>query len=395
MERKDNQGRILKTGEYQREDGRYQFSKMMHGKRYTLYDKNLNLLREKELTLLSQLSLKENKINNIGYTVDSYTEYWFETYGWQGRKPTTVQLYKNSYNHHLKDKIGSICLSNLRRYHLQSAFNQLVNQGLKSSTLEVTKYCINNIFNMAVDEGLIDRNPARGLVLPKEQKRCREALEKEDLNNFFDFIQEDNFYSFYVPFFKVLFFTGMRVGECCALTWDDIDLKNRVIHITKNQLRFHHTIYIGSPKSKASFRTIPMNDIVYECLCGFYKNREKKENCVSLPILSDTGRECGFVSGFLFFSTRNKVLTESTVRQVINHVIKKMNKKNGKTTVKEFVPHQSRHTFTSLAYEAGIDVKYTSLILGHSNINITMDQYTHLSEKFNQTQREKFCRLGL
>lgn len=387
MKRTDRNGIILRTGEYQRKDGRYQFSVMRDGKRYTLYDNNLNLLRIKSKKLMSELISVKKKQNCEGYTIDTYAEYWFNVYGHQGRKPTTLQLYKNKYKCHLKNQLGDIPLEDVKRQDIQKVFNDLINMGLKSSTIEITKHCLNNILETAEDEGHIKRNPVKGIMLPKEPKNKREAVEKGNLKLFLDFIHHDSFYSFYEPFFIVLFYTGMRIGECCALTWDDIDLKNRIIYINKTQIRLDGKIYIGSPKSQSSYREIPMNDIVYECLSDMKKNNNSRH---FLPVINDTGRECRLVSEFLFFSTRNKILTESTVRQAIKHIVKKENNK-----LKEFVPHQSRHTFTSLAYEAGIDVKYTSMILGHSSIKITLDQYTHLSEEFNKKQKETFRKLGL
>lgn len=394
MKRKDKKGRILRTGEYQRKDGRYQFSKMKDKKRYTIYDRDLNSLREKEILLMQEISNGIKTESTIYPTLDTYAQYWFETYGMQGRKPSTIQLYKNSYNKHLRDKIGNIPINELKRYDLQSAFNNLLAKGLKSSTVEIIKYCIHNILEMAVDEEFINRNPARGIILPKEPKKYREALKKEDLKQFFDFLSKDKFYSFYEPFFQVLFFTGMRVGECCALTWEDVDFENRTIRVNKTQIRLNKEIYIGTPKSRSSFRVVPMNDIVYKSLCRLYKKRggERDVSKSSLQYISDTGRICGIVSDFLFFSTRNRILTESTVRQIIIHItLKKTNMKK----INKFVPHQSRHTFASLAYEAGLDVKYTSLILGHSSINTTMDSYTHLSETFINKQGMGFYKLKI
>lgn len=394
MKRKDKKGRILRTGEYQRKDGRYQFSKMKDKKRYTIYDSDLNSLREKEIVLMQEIS-NGIKIESTVYpTLDTYARYWFETYGMQGRKPSTIQLYKNNYNKHLRDKIGNIPINELKRYDLQSAFNNLLAKGLKSCTVEVIKYCIHNILEMAVNEEYINRNPARGIILPKEPKKYREALEKEELKQFFDFLGKDKFYSIYEPFFQVLFFTGMRVGECCALTWEDVDFENRTIRVNKSQIRLNKKIYIGTPKSRSSFRVVPMNDIVYKSLYRLNKKKsvERDISKNSLPYISDTGRISGMVSDFLFFSSRNRILTESTVRQIIIHITAK---KVNMDKIHKFVPHQSRHTFASLAYEAGLDVKYTSLILGHSSINTTMDRYTHLSENFESGQMQKLNKLGI
>lgn len=402
MERKDKNGNILKTGEYQRPDGLYQFTKMKNKKRYILYSNTLSSLREKESALLAIIAMQSPKNSTLDLSLNDYVQYWFETYGRQGRKPSTLQLYKNTYDYYLRSKIGSIPLKDLKRYDLQLIFNNLMDKGLKPGTLGVVRHCINNILETAVSEEIIYRNPLKGMILPKENKKHRTALGKEQLNAFLEFLRNDSFYSFYEPFFLTLFFTGMRVGECCALTWEDIDFESRLISVNKSQLRLNNNIYVGSPKSKSSFRKIPMNDIVYSSLLGLLrKTHEISENektdrkefvkSQSLIYINDTGRECGTVSGFLFFSTRHRILTESTVRQIICHISKKSG--NG-VSVERFVPHQSRHTFTSMAYEAGIDVKYTSLILGHSSINTTIDEYTHLSEEFSVNQSNVLRKLG-
>ncbi|MCQ2533832.1 MAG: site-specific integrase [Clostridia bacterium] len=401
--RKDSKGRVLKPNESQRPDGRYQFSKMINGKRYTIYDMDIVELRKKELELLNSIEDGSVKARQKKYTVDSYAEYWFSKYAKRGRKISTASRYEYAYKHYLSSKIGYIKLVDLNNAQVQDAVNDIIDKGLSYTTINMAVISIYEIMETAIDEELILRNPARNIVVPEREYKEKEALSKEDIDLFFTALNNDPHHSFYAPMYTVLFNTGMRISELCALTWEDIDYKNHTISITKNQYYINEdgkkNFYISTPKTKTSIRVIPMNEAVEKAL----KSQKKLYNKAgiilpSLPQIDASGREIGRIHGFIFFSTEYKFMRQTTAYTVIDDVIKKYNaqaEKNHTKKLKHFSPHQARHTFTSLAYEAGIDVKYTSEILGHASTKITMDRYTHLSEENKKTQVEKINRINI
>lgn len=179
-----------------------------------------------------------------------------------------------------------------------------------------------------------------------------------------------------------------------ALTWDDVNFKENTITINKTVNRYRKADYgftmaVASPKSKTSVRNIPMNSVVKSTLLKL-----KMQNYLSqakLPYVDDSGHTRGEVSGFLFTNTIGNAWSEPCFLKLINRIVEKYNmeaKEKGAEQIKEFCPHMARHTYTSLAYSAGADVKIVSQILGHASTSVTMDVYTHLTEDKKRQQEE-------
>jgi len=154
----------------------------------------------------------------------------------------------------------------------------------------------------------------------------------------------------------ILMQTGARIGELCALQWKDINLKERYIDINKTVQRLtapnkKSQVVIGSPKSATSKRKVPITDLLYEIL-------EKEENKKELYIVS---------------INENKVTEPRTFRREYTKYLEKIN-------LRYLHPHALRHCFASNLINSGVNVKYASQILGHSNSGITLDVYTHTTQ---------------
>lgn len=137
---------------------------------------------------------------------------------------------------------------------------------------------------------------------------------------------------------------------------------------------------VASPKSKTSVRTITMNSIVKTTLLKL--KMQNRTSSVALPYLDDSGHIRKQITGFVFLNSVGNVWSEPSFRELINRIVKRYNRdaeKNNKEQIKNFCPHMARHTYTSLAYSAGADVKIVSEILGHASTSVTLDTYTHLT----------------
>lgn len=183
-----------------------------------------------------------------------------------------------------------------------------------------------------------------------------------------------------------------------ALTWDDIDFKQNTITIDKTLNRYRKADYgftmgIASPKSKTSNRIIYMNSVVKTTLLKL-KMTSVTVKGTSLPYVDDSGHKRGEISSFVFYNSIGHVWNEPSFRELIKRIITKINReaeKNGTMQIENFCPHMARHTYTSLAYSAGADVKIVSQILGHASTSITLDTYTHLTED-KQKEQENVAR---
>ena len=163
--------------------------------------------------------------------------------------------------------------------------------------------------------------------------------------------------------------TGLRIGEICALAWEDIDIENQIIHVRHTVARIKSTdfsegnsskLIIDAPKTKASNRDIPIPSVLLPIL---------KSNCTAVSskyVVSDTK---DFVSPRTYEYRYHRLLEKCGIESVNYHVL--------------------RHTFATRCIEAGVDVKSLSEILGHSNVSITLNTYVHSSMEMKRTQLEK------
>lgn len=162
--------------------------------------------------------------------------------------------------------------------------------------------------------------------------------------------------------------TGLRIGEICALTWKDIDLTERIIHVRATVSRVKASpeseqqtkLIIDKPKTKTSLRDIPISTKLYPIL------QAMKEKATSAYVASDN---CSFVSLRTYEYRFHKLLERCQLRSVNYHVL--------------------RHTFATRCIEVGVDVKTLSELLGHADVSITMNTYVHSSMELKRRQMEK------
>lgn len=393
--RKDAKGRNLKTGEYYNSKTHtYQFRVMKYGKRYTITAKSLTELRKKENELLVSVDRGNVLVNrNNKMALDDYFDFWLETFAKSGRKATTCTNYKSYYSTYIRGELGRKAISKITKVDCQLVFNKMIGEGRKHSTMTNLKSCLNKVFECAIEDGILARNPVKNIELPQTESNAREAISEEQITLFMSYVKESPRYKRYYPLFVVLFNSGMRIGELSGLTWDDIDFKEETISINKTMNRYRKkdygfTMALGSPKSKTSVRTIIMNEVVKTALRT--QRFLNVPSDVEIPYLDDTGRVTRQVSNFVFFNSNGNVWCEPTIREVIRNIVTAQNKEvegTDKPVLLPFCPHMVRHTFTSVAYSAGADVKVVSGILGHASTAITLDRYTHLTEEKKKEQK--------
>ena len=178
-----------------------------------------------------------------------------------------------------------------------------------------------------------------------------------------------------------------------ALTWDAVDFKKNVISVDKTVNRYRKADYgftmaVASPKSETSDRTIPMNNTVKMTLLELRMRSGVSD--VRLPYVDDAGRIQSYISGFVFLNSIGNVWSEPSFLSLIKRITVQLNKEaavRGTEQIEDFCPHMARHTYTSLAYSAGADIKAVSEILGHASTSVTLDTYTHLTEEKKKQQK--------
>ena len=237
---------------------------------------------------------------------------------------------------------------------------------------------------MAVDDEMIYRNPFQfqlsTVVINDSTKR--EALSPADEKRFLEFVKEDKTFSRYYDGMFILFNTGLRISEFCGLTKRDIDFDRGVIHVDHQLQRTNNMEYVvESTKTTCGTRRIPMSEEVREAFERVVANREKvkKEAMV------------GGHSGFLFLDKDKKPMIAQHWQQFFKRAVQKYNSTHP-LQLPSVSPHICRHTYCSKMARAGMNPKALQYLMGHAEISVTMNVYTHLGE---DDAREEMIKIGL
>ena len=308
------------------------------------------------------LSVEENGFTDHSSkpTFKEVADLWLESYE-TTVKPTTYQNTKNYLEalieHHFKDvRIESVSVAMMQKIVID----------LSKKYVAYLNYLsiVNRVFKYAMHLDIIQTNPVDRIIRPKQQEARKEkiALTKEELNQFLKLAKEDAKPVLYVAW-HTLAYTGLRRGELLGLEWSDIDFKNKTISINRTLVSINGRLSVQSPKTKRSTRTISLDDSTVQVLKNwkleqkktFFKNGIKSRNIV----ITNT------VGGYFDFGN---------FRDDLQTFI-------SKHKLKQFSVHSLRHTHASLLFEAGIEPKTISDRLGHSNIQTTLDMYTHLNDR--------------
>ena len=380
-----------------RKDGLYMGRFKYQNETYTIYGKNVKKL-EKELSELRYEVEHGLKGKGDNMTLNAWFDVWLHDFKSKTVRESTMVRYSDQYNQYIKKELGLRRLSQIKPIMLQRHFNQMAAVDYSTKTIADTYNVLHSMFKLALQNNIIFRNPCDAVILPKTKEKDRRVLtideQKEVLEHSKGRICE--------PLVRVALGTGMRAGELQGLTWDDIDFKNREIHVNKTLVyirdRANGKYYFKfqSPKTKSGSRTIPMQEDVYQAL------KRQRVQAKEMQIhATNWNQEPGF-ENLVFLNVTGRPRQGMDFRNDLDRIEKAINKdrkKQAKEQGKEFEPiphfhpHSLRHTFATRCFEAGIDAKTVQNYLGHASIAITMDLYTHVTEDKARAEMEKLNQL--
>lgn len=401
--RKDSKGRVLHKGEtYRSEGGLYRFTYSdAYGKRMSVYSKDLKQLREKEKNILRNqldgLDIYAMGKSNINSVFDRYISIKTEL------RSSTKSNYIYTYNQYVRDGFGKKKIANIKYSDVLIFYRLLINTGLGISTVENVHTVLHPTFQLAVRDQIIRNNPTDGVMaeLKKTTKKntgIRRALTYEQTKCFLEYLE----YSEYVRWknlFTVMFGTGCRVGEIIGLRWKDIDLKEKIININHGityyprvDNSFKCEYEVSLPKTEKGIRIIPMLDEVYNAL----EDEKKYQEC--------TGEKCEFsidgMDGFIFYNRYHSIHNPASINRAIKRIVDRYNadevlkakrEKRSSVLLPRFSCHITRHTFCSRLCENETNVKVIQEVMGHKDIQTTLDIYAEISK---QKKREVFEQLN-
>ena len=364
--RKDKKGRILKSGESQRSDLTYQYRYVdLNGERRYAYAKTLAELREKEKDIQKDLDDGIDYSSGEMTVIDLVSRYLNLK---RGLKENSRRAYSTTLNKIANDPFGQKQIKNVKLSEAKTWLVKLHDSGMKRNTIGIFQNLLRPAFEMAVDDDLIRKNPFKfrlSDIIPNDAY-IREALTKAQQEQYLAFIQEygsDNYYDDIV----ILLGTGLRVSELYGITISDIDFERRCVYIQRQLCRTADKPYfIETPKTKAGIRTIPMSETVFLAFKRVIQNRKTK----GIEKMID-----GHI-GFVFLDKSGMPKVGMHLENYMRNMHRKYLKLYGRA-LPSITPHVLRHTFCTNMQRAGIDVKSLQYLMGHSNVSVTLDIYTH------------------
>ena len=341
--------------------------------RKSLYGKTRQEVSAKMTDLLNNLQ-KGIITNPTEMTLAEWLDFYMLEYKKLYVKPTTYNNYTVKVKNHIKPAIGHYKLKALRQDIIQKFVNSLSGKGLAPSTVIDIFKVLSNALETAVDDGLIVRNVANRVKLPKTTKPQITVLTQEQQNAFVE--QAKVTYMGVVYIFDLC--TGMRLGELLGLKWQDIDFEQNQLHIRRilrkvkdpDNADEHWHLEFGTPKTLSSERTIPLNDTAIKVLADVWEQQEKNKEKAS----------SAYEDNDLVFCTQlGRPLDPNNIRRTCYSICAKIG-------VSNIHPHCLRHTFATRGAENNVDVRVMQKFLGHATIKETADTYTHVLNDLKQSE---------
>lgn len=393
--RKDKKGRLLRPGESQRKDGRYQFTRYVNGKRMVFYSWKLEArdripsgkhgcqsLREKEEQLTSDLRDGIRPGPGLSMTVAQLLDRFDQQRAIE--RDSTEQAIHCDEQIIKKTRFSAYRVSEFYRSDAKIMLKELQNKYHYSyGTIRALHSILRRAFQILVDDDLIRKNPfdfSTAEVVVNDSK-AKVALTKEQEKEYLDFVRHGYCHGKYYPAIYLLFHTGIRVGELSALTLSDIHWDEGYLDINKQAVKIRNRpIYIDVPKSSNGVRHIPLTEGTRQALKDIVNARTKIDD-EAVVCSKDGSKE---YRGFLFTARVNDpdhtIVCKNSASwglifyRIYDKFMKYHNYKPG--DFPPVHPHITRHTFSTLRGSL-LPAKVHMQIMGHSNLNITYRVYTH------------------
>lgn len=358
------------------------------------------------------------KINEMSYS--DFLDYWLDNHCKINLKYHTIEAYSNIVKTHLKPNLGFYKLSQITKTTLQDFLNKIyVEKAYSKNFLNNIRKVLKCSFNYAVDNEYVKINSAANLKLPKYDEPPKDVAHiftTEEINTILDRFKKNHciYYAFLTAYC-----TGLRIAEVFALTWDDIDFKNKTISVNKNILKKNQaggtkgrhlsgnstTVwYFGTCKTQTSYRTVPIGDTLLKALKEY-----KEEQQIHKLNYGDTYMKHYKKNVINPYNNKTEIKIVNAYAEIdvalpeVNFVFVKNNGVYEGTDSTKYpfkvihyelgIPcrfHDFRDTHATKLIESGADIKAVSKRLGHRNIDITYNIYVRVTEKMENETANKF-----
>lgn len=310
--------------------------------------------------------------HNGDYTVADWCRLWFETYSKPNIRYNTAKSYENIIEQHIIPAIGAVKIKQLTSIHVQRMYNEAKTNGrvqrfdkqrdpaLSNGFVRRIHMVLHGALQQAVKERIIPYNPCDNCRIPPKEKKEMSIIPPERVGVY---LQEAEKYGV-LPMFMLELTSGLRRGELLALLWDDLDVKNCIISVSKQVTRSDGDLVVTEPKTKNSVRKVAVPKQTMEMLVR--EHEQHPDN----PILFPSPRTGGYWSPDALSRVNKKLLKAAGIDEKVRF-------------------HDLRHTYATLAIANGVDVKTLASMLGHHSAGFTLDTYTHVTNDMQKGAAEK------
>jgi integrase len=381
---KDLKGREIGTGIVQKKNGLYEARYVNRfGKRKSIAGRDLKDVKRRFNEAIYENEQEINIRDNI--KLDDWYNKWMNVYKYNTIRENTKSYYNLIYRKHISPELGNFYIKDITQLQIRELIKKMDKQGYSYQTQNKAKILLVDIFNKAMIDEFVKRNPAKSISIMRDEEKEINVLSVEDQSDFFNCCKG----TFYDNFYVVAINTGMRLGEIAALRWEDIDLEKGVIHVTRTLVYQKYdsdegkTFHFELPKTKTSFRDIPINR---QCEVALKKQLIQK-NIVKNRAIKKVEKQ---FEDLLFVTKYNTPLNPQIICDAIKRVVNEINlMRDVVDEMETFSCHCFRHTFATRCFEAGIMPKTVQAYLGHATLQMTMDLYTSVLEKHKSEEISK------
>lgn len=372
--RNNGEGTITKRKDG-RWEGRYYTGEIVNGKRVR---KNVLAKTKAECKEKLNKAIADNAnrmriiercdfLTNPEPTLEEWSRIWFESFCTASVKEYTRNSYQSYFDRYILPNLGGMKIKDISTVSCQQFLMKMYTsgrtrnvekkgKGLSAKTVKDIKIALQTCLQKAEDEDLIESNPCRKIELPKDAPKEMQTLKANELGAFLQETKDSGCYEFYI----LEITTGLRLGEILALTWDDLDIKNKTISVNKQVQRIKSELKITTPKTASSIRTVALCDECFNQLIVL-RSRQRLDTKLIFP---------SPITGGL---------------RDPSSVTRKLHRMQKRAGVPQIRFHDLRHSFATLSLEQGMDIKTVSHILGHTDAGFTMNTYMHVTDNMQQT----------
>ncbi|MFC1902366.1 tyrosine-type recombinase/integrase [Chloroflexota bacterium] len=333
-------------------------------------------LREILISIEQGSYVKPNKI-----TLGELLRQWLKEYASMNTTDRTQESYTSIIERHLIPALGRVSLVDLQPQHIQSYYADKLSKGrsdgkggLSARSVVYHHRILSKALDYAVKMGLVVRNVAKVVEPPRVSRVTMQTLSPEEVTRFLDAARETDYY----VYFSTLLYTGLRRGELLALRWRNLDLDSGTLTVVETAYRLGNGEYrIKEPKTPQSRRTVTLPTSLVELFKVYRADQELLRIQLDVSLNADD---------FVFIRPDGSPINPNAITLAFRRIIKRAD-------LKDLRIHDLRHTHATLMLRAGIHPKVVSERLGHANIGITLDIYSHVLPGMQEAAAEKFDRI--